>query len=166
MPWVTHVVVVLGVTGGIEGVVASDSVLDNLYQGTHVDIEVLGVQPGERVGRSHEASGHGGVETTFHPLVQVGNRKALEVRALPALDIDDLNEFPCGDLVGAGRGLGNPEVLVLVSQGVREYLDPVGESRATGHPSDHVGRRVLLVGQHLGSRHTNHTHQIGLRGKA
>ena len=41
VPWVTHVVVVLGITGGIKSVVPSDCVLDNLQHGTHVDLSLI-----------------------------------------------------------------------------------------------------------------------------
>ena len=75
----SHLFVVAGVAGGVEGVVSSDGVLDDLDERLHLGVVELGVQPGFGAGGAHEGSGDGAVEAVRFALFQVADGETLEV---------------------------------------------------------------------------------------
>ena len=162
---VAHVGVVLGVACRVEGVVATDGVLDDLDHGSHVHVEVLGVQAGQGVAGAHEAPGHGGVEAPLDAFPEVGGGEALEVRALPALDVDDLDELSCRHLVCLGGGPVDAEVLVLVCQRIGKDLHSDGRQCRPVDVGDHVRGRILLMGEHLVPGCTDDADDVGLGGE-
>ena len=162
---VAHVLVVLGVAGRVEGVVATHRVVDDLHHGLEVQRVVLGEQAGHGVAGTHEAAGDGGVQRGLHSTVQTGGVEALEVGALPTLDVDDLDELASLHLVGPGGGRADSEVLVLVGQRRGEHLEARGRGGGAVDEGDDVGRRVLLVGEHLPAGHTDDTDQVGRCGQ-
>ena len=159
---VAHLLVVPGVAGRVEGVVAADRVLDDLDEGFAVDGEVLGEQARHWVARPHEAAGHGGIEGLFDSGIEACGREDLEVGAFAALDVDDLDELAGGHLVGDCGGLRDPDVLVLVGQRVGEDLPAGFGQPGPVDPDDHVGGQILLVGKHSGAGHTAHADDGGL----
>ena len=123
--------------------------MDNLHHGLEVQCVVLGVEAWHGVTRAHQAAGDGGVQRRLHATIQSGGVEALEVGALPALHVDELDELTGLHLVGPGGGSRHPQVLVLVGQGSREDLQAGCRGSGPVDERDDVGRRVLLVGRHL-----------------
>ena len=91
VPGVAEVLVVLGLAGERERVVAADGVAHHLDQRVHVEVVELAVQAGLGVGVAHQRSGHGGVEAALDAAFELGPVEGEEVRALLALDVDDLD---------------------------------------------------------------------------
>ena len=90
VPGIADVVVIFGGAGEREGVVAAARVLHHLDQRLHVLVVIFRMQAGHRVARAHQRAGRRHVERMIAPLVQLARRKALEVGALAAVDVDDL----------------------------------------------------------------------------
>ena len=144
---------------------AAHGVMDNLHHGLEVQGVVLGVEAWHGVTGAHQAAGDGGVQRRLHAAIQSGGVEALEVGALPALHVDDLDELAGLHLVGPGGGSWHPQVLVLVGQGSGEDLQAGCRGGGPVDERDDVGRRVLLVGRHLRAGYTDYTDHVGRRGQ-
>ena len=75
----SHLFVVAGVAGGVEGVVSPDGVLQNLNEGLHIGVVELGIQPGFGAGGTHQGSGDGAVEAVGFALFKVVDSETLKV---------------------------------------------------------------------------------------
>ena len=108
---VADVVVVLGRAGHGEGVVAAHGVLHDFDQRRHVLVVVLGMQPRHGVGVAHQGAGGGHVQRQLQTLIQFGLREALEVGALLAVHIHNLNVLPGLHSVRLRAGVLDQQVL-------------------------------------------------------
>ena len=100
MAGITHVVIVLGGACDSEHVVATDRVLDDFNEWLLIGAVELCVQAWPWIGGAHQRPRGGRIQAAFQVLVESGLSEHLEVRALAAIDIDDLNEFSRLHLVG------------------------------------------------------------------
>ena len=164
MARVANLLVVLGVARRVEGVVAAHRVVDDLHHRLEVVREVLGVEARHRVAGAHEAAGGGGVQHSLHAVFQPGGVEALEVRALPSLHVDDLDELAGLHLVGPCRGGPDAEVLVLVGQWGGEDLEAGCRGSGPVDEGDDVGRGVLVLRGHVAARYADHAHHVGRGG--
>ena len=105
------VVVIAGIAGEPEGVVAPDRVADHLDQRLHGLIEGFGEQAGSRIALSHQRARGGDVERMFEPLVERAGGKALEIGALASGHVDDLNIFAGAHDIGLGRRAVDADIL-------------------------------------------------------
>ena len=139
VPGVAHVVVVAGVAGGGESIVATAGVLHDLDQRLELAIERLGRQAGRGIAAPGQRAGHRGVQRHIHPEIDLAEGEGLEVGALAPLDIDDLDELAGLHQIGRrGRG-ADPEILA----GVAERLGQEGISRppCVPAPDEQLDRR-------------------------
>ena len=153
---VAHVLVVLGVAGQRERVVPAHGVAHHLDQRAHVLVEELAGQPRLRVRVTHQVAGGGRVQAPLHAVVEPPRVERQEVRALAALDVDDLDVLAGLDLVRErGRGI-HPQV----EHGVGQRGRQLGLARRPGlRPPDlehQVGRRVVRVHGHQPARGRHH----------
>ena len=79
---------------------APDRVLDDLDERVHVDVEELPVQAGRRVRGAHQRAGRRRVEAALEAVLELAPVEGEEVRALLALDVDDLDVLARAHLVG------------------------------------------------------------------
>ena len=100
MARITHVVVVARIAGGCEGVVPSDRILHDLHQRLEIAVESLGRQARRRIAAAQQRARDGRVKRQVQPLVDLAGGKGLEIRTLPAGDVDDLDEFSGPDEIG------------------------------------------------------------------
>ena len=91
---IADVIVVLGGAGHGKGVVAAHGVLHHFDQRGHILVVVLGMQAGHGVRVAHQGAGGGHVQRQLQTLIQFGLGEALEVGALLAVHIDDLDVLP------------------------------------------------------------------------
>ena len=108
---VADVVVVLGRASHGEGIVATHGVLHHFDQRRHVLVVVLGMQPRHGVGVAHEGAGRGHVQRQLQTLIQLGLREALEVGALLAIHIHNLDVLPGLHRVRLRAGVLDQQVL-------------------------------------------------------
>ncbi len=121
---IAHVVVVAGKAGEPERIVPADRVLDHLDERLLVHREVLGVRAGLGIGRAHQAARRRRVDVADPALLERAHVERLEVRALAALHVEDLDVLPGLHLVGLREARQDVEV------GQR-----VGERRGRGDPA-------------------------------
>ena len=133
---------------------ASDGVADHLDEHVHVEVVELREQPGLRERVAHQRPGDRGVEAALHAVLELVPMEREEVRALLALDVDDLDVLAGLDLVGEGRRAVDAEVEPRLGERGRE-LELVVRARARpAHLHVEVGRRdtSLQHGRALGRR--------------
>ena len=106
VPGVAHVLVVLGRAGEREGVVAPDGVAHDLHERVHVDVVELALQARARVRVAHQRARRHAVQAALDAALELAAVEGEEVRALPALDVDDLDVLALAHLVGQGAGAG------------------------------------------------------------
>ena len=158
---VAHVLVVLGLAGEPEHVVAADRVAHHLHQRVHVDVVELAVDPRCGHRRAHQrARGHA-VQAALEPLLQLVLVEGEEVRALLALHVDDLDELALAHLVGQRRRPVHAEVEPRLGQRRRQLQLGRG-TRACPLELDHErrGRRVAVHEAPAGSCH--HQQRVAL----
>ena len=108
---VADVIVVLGGAGHGKGVVAAHGVLHHFDQRAHVLVVVLGMQARHRVRMAHQGAGGGHVQRQLQTLIQLGLGEALEVGALLAVHIDDLDVLSGLHRVRLRAGVFDQQVL-------------------------------------------------------
>ena len=144
MAGIAHVLVVLPRAGEREGVVAPDRVAHDLDQRVHVDVVELPLEPGQRVGLTHQRAGGRRIEAALDAVLELGPVEREEVGALLALDVDDLDELAGSHLVRERRC----------------HVDSKVEPRLR----ERRGKLVLLVAARLGAAHLDE--QLGGWGRA
>ena len=77
----------------------------------HVLVEGLGVEARVGIALPHQRARGGDIERTLQSLVKSARLKALEVCALAAGDVDDLNIFAGAYHIGLGCCLANADIL-------------------------------------------------------
>ena len=142
---VTKVLVPLGEAGQPEGVVPAHRVADHLDQRLEVLVVELAVQPWHGVGVAHQRTGGGRVEPALLTAVEPVSVEGQEVRALLALDVDDLDVLTGLDGVTAGGGPVDAQVEDGVGQGGRQDGLPQRQRRMPAHLDQQVRRWVGRV---------------------
>ena len=158
---VALVLVVLGGTGEAEGVVAHACVLHHLDQRHEVLVEILGPLPRMGIAETHECASGRHVQAAFDALIEPCPMKSLEVRALPPLNVDDLNPLAGAHLVTGRRAAIDP----LIVTRVRQWLgkDRLARRRCASDAFDEHDdgrRRVLPVDGHRQAGRC-HDHRAG-----
>ena len=115
---IADVVVIFCRAGEREGVVAAACVLHDLDQRLHVLVVIFRVQAGHRIARAHQRARRRHVERMVLAAVELARRKTLEVGALPAVDVDDLDVVAGLDEIG----LGGCRLDALVEHGIGERI--------------------------------------------
>ena len=149
MPRIPHVLVVFRRAGEQEGVVPADRVAHDLHQRRHPRVEIFGVQPGARIGRPHQGAGDGRIEAELLAALEGGGVERQEVRALPSVDVNDLDVVARRHPIGGSGGRPDPQVKLRLRQRRRRYA--LGRSVAFDLDLQ-VGRRGLLVRVHRAAR--------------
>ena len=106
-------------------VVATDRVADHLHEHVHVEVVELRVQTRLRERVAHQRAGDRGIEPSLDPVLELPTMEGQEVRALLALDVDDLDVLALAHLVGQRGGLVDAEVEPRLGQGRRQQLEAV-----------------------------------------
>jgi hypothetical protein len=99
--------------------------------------------------------GRRAVQPALHALLELPPVEGEEVRALPALDVDDLQVLAGLDGVAAGRGGVHAQVEDRVGQRRRQDRLPPAERDGPAHLQQQVGRGVGLL--------VVHPHHVGRR---
>ena len=107
---IADVVIVFRRAGHGEGIVAADGVLHHLDQGDPLLIVVFRVQAGHGIGMAHQRARGGDVERVLDAAVEFAGVKALEIGALAAFDVDDLDVVACFDEIAFRRGGFYPQI--------------------------------------------------------
>ena len=89
--------------GQAKGVMPAAGVLHHVQERPHVAVKELVEQPGAGIGTPHHRPGGGAVDHQLFAAVETVAAKGGEVRALLALDVDDLDEFALFHLIGHRR---------------------------------------------------------------
>ena len=126
---IAHVLVEFGVAGERERVVAADRVLHDLDQRLHVLVEAFGRQAGGGIAEAGQAPRRRRVERKLLALVELAGGKALEIGALAAGDVDDLDVFAGADEIGFRRRPVHADVLQRIGERLRQH-DAVLRRRA------------------------------------
>ena len=163
VPEVAEVLVVARGAREQERVVSPDRVPDHLDEDVHVEVEELRVEARLRERVAHQRPGDRRVEAALDAVLELPAMEREEVRALLALDVDDLDVLAGLDLVGQGRRAVHAEVEARLGERGRE-LELIVGPRA--RPSDlhvEVRRRdaALQHGRALGRRDDHHDRPLG-----
>ena len=94
--------------------------LHDLDQRLHVLVEAFGRKPGRGIAEAGQAARRRRVERKLPALVQLAGGKALEIGALAAGDVDDLDVFAGADDIGFRRRPVDADVLQRVGQRLRQ----------------------------------------------
>ena len=103
-----------------ESIMPPNCILHDLDKRQHVLIIIFRMQSRHRIGMAHQRSRRGDVESMFNALIEFACRKALEIRALSTINIDDLNKVACFDEIGFSRCRADPEIQNGIGEGVRQ----------------------------------------------
>ena len=158
MTRVAPVLVVLGRAGQAESVVPAHGVAHDLDERVLVDVVELALEPGPRVGLPHQRPRRRCVEPALEARLELAPMESEEVRALLALDVDDLDELPCAHLVRErGRGV-DAEFETGLGKRRRELLLFVGARRHAPHVDEELGGGRIAVDDAAARRCDDHRH--------
>ena len=158
MTGVAPVLVVLGRAGEAEGVVAADRVSHDLDQRILVDVVELPLQPGLWIRLAHERASRRRIEPALPSRLELAPVEREEVRALLALDVDDLDELACAHLVRErSRGI-DADVEPGLGQRRRQLLLLVRAGRGAAHLDEELGGRRRAVDDASRRRGDDHGH--------
>ena len=144
MAGVADIVVVLRRAGEVEAVVPAHRVLDDLDRRLEVRVEQLREESRRRICRAHENAGRGGIDIALHATVEPGRRERLEVRALAALDVENLDVLALAHLVGVGRSGADAELVTGIGKGLGYAALGRGRRIEARHEHLQPCRRILL----------------------
>jgi len=148
VPWVALVLVVARGTRQAESVVASAGILHHLQQRLVVDGEVLRGEAGRGIEAAVQGARRRRVDVAQDTARQRAQRESLEIGALPALHVEDLDPLAGLHLVGAGRAGIDGRIQERVGQRCgRRAVRPVLRVRAFDEERQ-AARRRLLEGLH------------------
>ncbi|EKD60275.1 MAG: hypothetical protein ACD_54C00843G0002 [uncultured bacterium] len=107
---IADVVVVLCSAGHCESIVAAHSILHHFDQRQPILIVIFRMQARHRIGVAHEGARGGHIQRVFQPLIQLAGGKALKIRTLAAIDVDDLDVVAGFDEIAFGGGGFHPQI--------------------------------------------------------
>ena len=145
---IADVVVIFRRAGEREGVVAAAGVLHHLDQRLHVLVVIFRMQAGHRIARAHQRARRRHVERMVAALVQLARRKALEVGALAAVDIDDLEIVAGLDEIGFRRRRMDAQVEHRIGERIGQLRLRCRADRGAPDDDAERRRRVVAVDQH------------------
>ena len=145
---IPDVIIVFRSAGHGEGVMAADGVLHHFDQRHPILIVVFRMKARHGIGMAHQRAAGGYVQRMLNALVEFAGIKALEISALAAFDIDDLNVVACFDEIAFRCGGFHPQIKQRVGQGIGQvklaHLARFGALHQKGN-----GRGgVLGIGRH------------------
>ena len=142
---IAEVLVIPREAGETEVVMAPDRVLDDLHQRVLIVVEALAIEAGRRVGRAHQRARRGRIEPSLDPALELASVEGEEVRALLALDVDDLDVLTRLDLVRGGAREADAEVQPRLGER-RRQLDVLELPRRRAPDLDQQrGRRPVAL---------------------
>ena len=165
MAGITHVGVVLLRACVEEAVVPAAGVADHLDHRLEVLVIAFREQARRRTGTARQRAGRGRVQAEFQAAVETGHGQGLEIRTLPTLHVDDLDELAGPDLVGFRGASGDATVDARVGQGLRHRMLGGDHRTGAGHEDLDPGRGILPVDPHRRPRRRHETHQRPLGGE-
>ncbi|MPL84472.1 hypothetical protein SDC9_30437 [bioreactor metagenome] len=166
VPRIANVVVIFRRAGHGEGVVPAAGVLDHLDQRGEVLIVVFRVQPRVRIGVPHQRAGGGDVERVHDAAVELARIEALEIGALAAVDVEDLEEFARLHHIGLGGCRFHPQIQKRIGERIGQREAARGARRGAGDLHRQRGCRVLALGIHRRARRGDDHDALALRGEA
>ncbi|ODA65903.1 hypothetical protein A7A08_03216 [Methyloligella halotolerans] len=159
MARIAHILVILGVAGQHERVVAADRVLDHLHERLLGLVVVFGMQARAGRSRAHQRMGGGGVEAVLDAALQGFRIEGQEVGALTALHVDDLDIVAGLHRVGRRGRRIDAQIQLRLRQRrrrIQPLLAPLLDL------DQEIRGRVLLVRRHCAARRHQHAKTRGL----
>ena len=126
-------------------------VLDHLHQRLEILVEHLREQTRPRIAAPKQCARDGVVEVALDSLLQSPGIEAMEVGALPAEQVDDLNVIAFLHVVGARGGVRNLEIGDQIRQRIGQFRNILRARRGARNPRFDFRRGILGFGRHRAS---------------
>ncbi len=139
-----------------EHVVPPHGVLHHLDQRHPVLIVVFRMQPRHRIGMAHQRARGRHVQGMLDAPVQLAGVKALEIGALPPVDVKDLDVVAGLDEIAFRRRRFHPQIEDRVGQRIGQVMLPDHARPRALHQNRHRCRRVLSLRCHRRTRSGQH----------